>query len=167
MTTEKNKPNKNNQRNSNLNLSQKDNILHDMNNVDAKQQKLQQVGLMIAQSKVSSPLPPPSHLKQYEDILPGAADRILKMAENQATHRQDIEMAIVEANTRDSVLGVVFGFILGFLIIGGGIYLSGKGHDYGSWLTITGAVGLISVFIYGTRSSKKERMEKEAHTKTK
>jgi hypothetical protein len=37
MTTEKNKPNKNNQRNSNLNLSQKDNILHDMNNVDAKQ----------------------------------------------------------------------------------------------------------------------------------
>lgn len=38
-------------------------------------------------SEFSGPLPPPSIMKGYEDIVPGSADRILSMAENQAKHR--------------------------------------------------------------------------------
>ncbi len=40
---------------------------------------------------VSGPIPPPSMMEQYERTLPGSADRILKMAENQSEHRQWIE----------------------------------------------------------------------------
>ena len=40
---------------------------------------------------VSGPIPPPSMMEQYEGTLPGSADRILKMAENQSEHRQSLE----------------------------------------------------------------------------
>ncbi len=36
----------------------------------------------------TAPLPHPSELAGYEDILPGAAERIFAMAESQAAHRQ-------------------------------------------------------------------------------
>lgn len=35
----------------------------------------------------SGPIPPPNLLERYEAITPGAADRILTMAENQSKHR--------------------------------------------------------------------------------
>lgn len=43
----------------------------------------------------SGPLPPPKHLAEYERILPGAAERIFRMAEDQATHRRSLEQAVV------------------------------------------------------------------------
>lgn len=39
----------------------------------------------------SGPLPQPEDLQRYDAIVPGAADRIIAMAETQALHRQDIE----------------------------------------------------------------------------
>lgn len=48
-------------------------------------------GYLIAQairSEFSGPLPHPEILAKYEDILPGAATRILEMAEEQANHRR-------------------------------------------------------------------------------
>ena len=39
-------------------------------------------------SRFSGPLPHPEDLAKYEQVLPGAADRIISMAEQQAAHRQ-------------------------------------------------------------------------------
>jgi uncharacterized membrane protein len=39
--------------------------------------------LRIAATRFSGPLPPPEALAKYNDILPGAADRIITMAEHQ------------------------------------------------------------------------------------
>jgi len=36
-------------------------------------------------------LPLPSHLREYNEIVPGAAERILAMAEKQSVHRRDLE----------------------------------------------------------------------------
>lgn len=36
----------------------------------------------------SGPLPPPEVLRGYNDVLPGAAERIFTMAEAQAEHRR-------------------------------------------------------------------------------
>ncbi|MFQ7172706.1 MAG: DUF2335 domain-containing protein [Thomasclavelia ramosa] len=43
----------------------------------------------------SGPIPHPSDFEQYERVLPGAADRILTMAENQSAHRQTLEKAAI------------------------------------------------------------------------
>lgn len=110
---------------------------------------------MILTKMFVGPLPPPDYLAAYEKILPGTANRLLKMAEIQIKHTQETEKSLLRVNAANSLLGIVFAFLLGFLIIGGGIYLSSMGSHYGSWLTIGGAVSLISIFVYGTRLSNK------------
>lgn len=42
----------------------------------------------IAMQVYSGPIPSANELKKYEDVLPGAAERIIAMAENQSRHRQ-------------------------------------------------------------------------------
>ena len=58
----------------------------------------------------SGPLPVPEELAAYDSIVPGAANRIITMAENQALHRQKSEMADLEADILISKLGLYFGF---------------------------------------------------------
>jgi len=51
------------------------------------------------------------------------------MAEKQAAHRQNLEERVVKGNIVNQYLGSVFGFILGAIAIGGGIYLVGSGKS--------------------------------------
>jgi len=83
------------------------------------------------------------------------------MAEKQSEHRQAIETVFVTSNARNSTLGVIFAFAIGLFTIFGGVFLAYKGIEWpGAVIGSTGVIGLVSVFIYGTRSSKKERSEK-------
>lgn len=53
-----------------------------------------QSGIAIVESRdefFSGPIPPPQTMAGYETALPGSADRILKMAEEQSAHRQEME----------------------------------------------------------------------------
>lgn len=56
-----------------------------------------QQGILI-QQEYRGILPPPNHLEHYEHILKGSAERILKMAENQAEHRINQENKLVDDN---------------------------------------------------------------------
>lgn len=49
----------------------------------------------------SGPLPAPETLKQYNDILPGAADRIISMAEEAAGHRRKMESGALTATVEE------------------------------------------------------------------
>lgn len=61
----------------------------------------------------SGPLPPANEFQKYDEVLNGAADRLLAMAENQARHRQDLEKAVIYGNQKKSFLGL---FTLLFII---------------------------------------------------
>jgi len=71
-----------------------------------KTNKPQAVGpahLAIQEHYHEGPLPPPAILKHYDAIVPGAAERIIAMAEGEVTHRRSIEIQQVNADiqTRD------------------------------------------------------------------
>lgn len=53
----------------------------------------------------TGPLPPPEALANYEQASPGAADRILRMAEGQQQHRHGLERQAVSSEHRRSLLG--------------------------------------------------------------
>jgi len=72
---------------------------------------------LLITAQYAGPIPPPEAFKKYEEILPGAAERILRMAEKQAEHRQKLEEMIIRANNRDSLLGLIFGLIIGLATI--------------------------------------------------
>jgi len=116
-----------------------------------------QVAVM-ASKTYSGPLPSPEAFEKYDLVLPGAAERILSMAERQATHRQSLETKVVHGRVIDSRLGVIFGFLITIATEIGGIYVIRMGHVVsGSLLSGFGIATLAAVFIYGTRNIRLER----------
>ena len=114
------------------------------------------------ETSFSGPMPDPQTLAQYEAILPGTANRIFTMAENQAAHRQMLEKTVVTSGVRDSLLGIVSGFVISAITIISGTIVILNGHDWpGAILGTSGIAGLAGVFVYGTRAGRKERESKE------
>lgn len=62
----------------------------------------------------SAPLPPPETLREYDQILPGAAERILSMTERVVTGKIDIEEKYANGEIRnaDKSLNLAFGLTL-------------------------------------------------------
>ena len=124
---------------------------------DIPDKKVERAVAKVIQSAFSGPIPPPSIIKGYEEIMPGAAERIIAMAENQAKHRQDMEKIMVNAEARDSLLGVVFAFILGVgcLVTSAIIVIcvpEKTGAISSAMVGITGIASIIVGFIKGTRA---------------
>ena len=111
------------------------------------------------------PLPPPKALQQFEEIVPGAAGRILEMAEKQSDHRIQMEKTVIVGDSRRSYLGLFLAFILSAAIIGGGIYLLINDHDWAGGVLIgLDVVGLAAVFVYGPKSRRDERERQSERT---
>ena len=94
----------------------------------------------------AGPLPHPDTLARYEDIVPGAAERILRWAESETEHRHNQDRRALDANiaaqeaqlrigrrqTHFVFVSDMFGQMLGFIVsaaaIGGSIFLALNGH---------------------------------------
>lgn len=109
----------------------------------------------------AGPLPPPEALERYNQILPGAADRIIKMAESQHDHRQELEKTAVKANVAAQKTGLWLGFIVAMTAICGGIWLASHGKSGAGVTSIIAALAaLVGVFVYGKMQQSKELAEK-------
>jgi uncharacterized membrane protein len=109
----------------------------------------------------SGPTPSPEVLRQYEEILPGAADRIISMAERQSEHRQQLETTALGNGHERALFGAKLGFTLGAMAIAGGLWLATHGQELGGYAVMLATVtGLAGVFVYGRSSTKKELAEK-------
>ena len=76
----------------------------------------------------SGPLPPPRHLREYDEIVPGAGREIIDMTREEQKHRHAIEQRLVGIESRNSLLGINAGWTIcaGFLL--GAIYLGSLGQ---------------------------------------
>ena len=99
--------------------------------------------------------PTPDQLKEYESVIPGLAKRLINQAEKQTAHRIEMETKLVSSGIRKSMLGLVFGFLIGAIGIGGGLYLTAIGFNVtGIVFSSATLVTLVSTFIYGSQSRK-------------
>jgi len=104
------------------------------------------------------PVPPAASLAQYDEVVPGAAERIIAMAEQEAVHRQLMEKKVIESDILNSRKGLNYGIIIGLTAVIGGCACVMTGHDVsGSIIGGTGLTGLVGVFVYGSRERRKER----------
>ena len=51
-------------------------------------------------SSWSGPLPSPDALRDFEEIVPGSADRLITMVEKQGNHRMEIEKRVVDGESK-------------------------------------------------------------------
>lgn len=110
----------------------------------------------------SSPLPDPSELAAYNQIIPAGADRILKMAEAQSAHRITIETTVVKSQQTQGFCGQLFGLVIGVVGIGCATYAAVSGQPwFGSIIGGATLVSLVSAFLYSRQSQKRELSEKQ------
>lgn len=111
----------------------------------------------------SGPLPPPHFIEEYERILPGSFDRILRMAEKQADHRHELEQRAVRADARHQLFGVIGGFLLAALLIAGAIYLLAQGRRLDGFSVLGTVIGqVLGAFVYTRKRQARELQEKAA-----
>lgn len=109
----------------------------------------------------AGPIPSPEVLAKYESIKPGITDIILNTYQSQVKHRIEIENKVIENKNRISIKGQVFAFIICLIvIIFGFILILLDKNTIGLVSIISTLIALVSVFIYGKSSEKKERIEK-------
>ena len=126
----------------------------------------------------TGPLPPPDILQQYDAVVPGAANRILMMAENLRQHRIDMMKAAsdredkalslvdktLSGDASRSKLGLWLGFVVVLVCIGTAAWLASTGKTvFGLVFFLTPLAGLAGVFVYGTQARKAERRRNSAN----
>jgi uncharacterized membrane protein len=113
---------------------------------------------VVAVQQFSGPLPPPEIMERYDALVPGAAERILHMAEKQSEHRHRIESRVIASDVRNSFLGLIFGFFLSALTLSGSIVAIMQGKELGGGILGGGTVAsLAAVFVYGSRVRRANR----------
>jgi uncharacterized membrane protein len=100
-------------------------------------------------------LPSPEILQRYNSVLPGLADRLVSQAEQQTSHRIFMERRRLNSNILKSLLGLLFGFLIGVLGVGGGLYLTYAGFNViGIIFSSATLVSLVMSFVYGSQSRR-------------
>lgn len=109
----------------------------------------------------SGPLPPPSMLRGYEEVLPGAADRIFTLMEQQSIHRHDLETKMLDSDVRSRDRGQVFAFVLCFIVIVGGFVAILAGQELtGMAAILTAVAGVAATFLVTRRRQQRQLEEK-------
>ncbi len=132
---------------------------------DIKEKAPESKGRTVRQLRIeasySGPLPRPSDLQEYERVMPGAANRILTMAERQANHRQTLEKTVIVGDSKRANCGLWIGAFVVLCLLGGSVFLIINDHDWaGTVIAGLDIVSLVGVFVYGSNNRRQERIKK-------
>ncbi len=120
---------------------------------------------IIFQSSFEGPLPPPDILKRFDDVVPGAAERIIKMAEEQFAHRVSLEKKVIDSDISRSKWGQILGFLIAVVGLGVACLITIYGNPLAGTIIGGGTLAsLVGVFMYGSRIRSKERERKSANS---
>lgn len=125
---------------------------------------------VLEQKSHSGPLPTPSDLQHYEDVLAGLAERIVRLAERpseeyaaEREHRQSIEMALATHSRHYRYAGLIMGFSIAAACVIAAIAFAAVGSVTAA-LVFLGIplVGLVGNFVRGAVSVRDKRSEDQA-----
>ena len=106
------------------------------------------------------PFPPPDYLAEYEKRFPGSAERIIKWAENEQSHRMTVEKEYFFRPGKQASKGQFFGFVLAVLGMVFSSFLVWQGFDVkGTIFAGTIMLALAALFVTG-RSSRPPKKKK-------
>lgn len=98
----------------------------------------------------SGPLPHPEVLKGFEEAHPGAANRIIQMAEGESTHRRNMENKGQRASVNNERLGMMCALIVCLFALTGSFYCILHGHPISGPIVSAFPIGGITLaFIRG------------------
>ena len=103
------------------------------------------------------PLPPPDILAQYEEVVPGSAERILRIAEQEAEQRRALVARLVSADVSRARWGLWVGAFVALVAIVAATAMALAGHPWPGTIVIAiDLASVVGVFVYGTRHRERE-----------
>lgn len=115
--------------------------------------------IQVSQQHYSGPLPKPEDLAKYDQVVPGAAERIISMAEKEMQHRHNTENKLSKEVTRTTFISIVFAFLSVLILCGIVVYALYLGFASVAATIAVGSIAAVGgVFIYKT---KNRRMRQE------
>lgn len=108
---------------------------------------------LVVHQSISGPIPSPQILAGYEQILPGAAERVVAMAEKEQEHRHRMESRMVSGTLRTVLVGQVLGGALGLVVCTGGTWAIIQGQATGGAVAVVSALAsMVGAFLLGRKS---------------
>lgn len=124
---------------------------------EQKAQIIKQVISVVSEERFSGPIAHPRHLREYEEICPGAADRIISMAERNLGHAQDMQATAIGGDIADSKAGRLYGFLALMALILAASFATYFGHEaIAAAFLGAGALGAIGQIIRGVRRKESD-----------
>jgi len=97
-------------------------------------------------------LPAPEDLERYGQVVPDGAERIMRMAENEAKHRQALENSLHQQEFAWLRRGQWMGFVIALAGFAASAWLGSVGSHWPAGLLGTGTLlSLVAVFVLGRR----------------
>ena len=136
----------------------------------------QQLAVRAEATSFSGPLPHPAILKAYDELVPGAAERLIGWAEEEGRHQREMDRRRLEGAEREQAAliadqaeerklqrrGQWFGLTIALVGVGVGGLLAALGHTIpASALLGTTVLGLAAVFVTGRYLQYKDEEEAE------
>lgn len=101
------------------------------------------------------PLPSPRQMRQYNDVLPSAAERIFQLTEKEQAHRHSSETTALNGAILSDKRGQWMAFVLSLAVFTlGGALIWFEAYAAGVTLISTTVIGLAGVFALGRKGSK-------------
>jgi len=107
------------------------------------------------------PLPPPGALREFNEVIPNGAERVMVLCEKQSAHRQELEKIVVESRTANMKRGQVFALIIAIFGLCVAAFCAYLDQPLVACIVAgTDLVALVSAFIYGSHAQRKELQER-------
>ncbi|EFC9335580.1 TPA: DUF2335 domain-containing protein [Escherichia coli] len=114
---------------------------------------------IVSQTYFRGPLPPPSMLREYDDIVEGAAERIMARSEKEQAHRHEMQKTTVTGTIKKDRRGQWMAYSITLLILLIATVFAWKGNTvFAGTLITVDLIGLASVFIMGRASGLSRQM---------
>jgi len=118
-------------------------------------------GVQIQTMLHQGPLPHPDILAAYNTAVPGAAQRVITMAEEQNRHRIALETIVIPNREKNSARGQHYALIIALAAIAAAVYCARVNQPIiGAVVVGTPLCGLGYAFITGKQKQEKELEQK-------
>lgn len=108
------------------------------------------IEVMEASSSHRGPLPTPAMLREYEAILPGLAERIVRLPEREQEHRHQTMETILRRDARLRDRGQVFGMLALVIVLAFCAYLASIGAaKIAGAVAIALVIAVVGIFVTG------------------
>lgn len=121
---------------------------------------------LVRTETITGPFPPPDILEQYNQVLPGAAERIFSLTEREQQHRHDLQKKAINGALNKDRRGQWMGFGITVLVLFIACYFAYIGNSaFAMTLVTIDMVALAAVFAIGrsVKPAKKPENTPEEH----